>query len=234
MNASKTTKTKAKGKSGGRANTCATSGKTQAPHREYAETAVKEAPETPEPAAHKPEAEPLQADEAGEPGNADEAGEVIREPADDERLAEAEDKILQLKDQYLRVNAEFENYKKRMIRENSERFKYYNLELVKQLLPSIDNLERAISHAANGDSSTGSMIEGLELVYKEMQEVFGKFGVTKIKAMGETFDPNCHQAVGMVESDEVPENHVAEECLTGYWLHDRIIRPTMVRVSGKG
>ena len=78
------------------------------------------------------------------------------------------------------------------------------------------------------------MLKGLELVYKCIQETFGKFGVTRIDSLGKEFDPNCHQAVGMVENSEVPDNLVAEECQTGYFLHDRIIRPAMVRVSGKG
>ena len=77
------------------------------------------------------------------------------------------------------------------------------------------------------------MLEGLQMVYKGMQDTFGKFGVVKIDSFGKEFDPNCHQAVGMVENKEIPENHVAEELLSGYFLHDRIIRPTMVRVSGK-
>ena len=72
------------------------------------------------------------------------------------------------------------------------------------------------------------------MVYKGMQEAFGKYGVTEIESIGKVFDPNCHQAVGMIDCQEVPDNLVAVECLKGYYLHDRIIRPTMVRVSGKG
>ena len=156
------------------------------------------------------------------------------EPTVEERAADAESKYKEMQDRYLRLNAEFDNYKKRMIRENSDRLKYFNMELIKELLPSVDNLERAISHAGDENSDLENMIEGLQMVYKGMQEAFGKFGVSEIESIGKEFDPNCHQAVGMIESQEVPENHVAEECLKGYYLHDRIIRPTMVRVSGKG
>ena len=78
-----------------------------------------------------------------------------------------------------------------------------------------------------------SMIEGLEMVNKMTHEVFEKFGVSRLNTVGEVFDPNIHQAVGVVQSDSVPENHIVEECLGGYLLHDRIIRPAMVRVSGK-
>ena len=165
----------------------------------------------------------------------DEETEVSdREPSVEERAADAESKYKEMQDRYLRLNAEFDNYKKRMMRENSDRLKYFNMELIKELLPSVDNLERAISHAGDENSDLENMIEGLQMVYKGMQEAFGKFGVSEIESIGKEFDPNCHQAVGMIESQEVPENHVAEECLKGYYLHDRIIRPTMVRVSGKG
>ena len=157
-----------------------------------------------------------------------------RESTVEERAADAESKYKEMQDRYLRLNAEFDNYKKRMMRENSDRLKYFNMELIKELLPSVDNLERAISHAGDDHSDLENMIEGLQMVYKGMQEAFGKFGVSEIESIGKEFDPNCHQAVGMIDSQEVPENHVAEECLKGYYLHDRIIRPTMVRVSGKG
>jgi len=175
--------------------------------------------------------------EATEEGDdsVDEETEVSdREPTLEERAADAESKYKEMQDRYLRLNAEFDNYKKRMMRENSDRLKYFNMELIKELLPSVDNLERAISHAGDENSDLENMIEGLQMVYKGMQEAFGKFGVSEIESIGKEFDPNCHQAVGMIKSQEVPENHVAEECLKGYYLHDRIIRPTMVRVSGKG
>ena len=175
--------------------------------------------------------------EAKEEGDdsVDEETEVSdSEPTVEERAADAESKYKEMQDRYLRLNAEFDNYKKRMMRENSDRLKYFNMELIKELLPSVDNLERAISHAGDENSDLENMIEGLQMVYKGMQEAFGKFGVSEIESIGKEFDPNCHQAVGMIESQEVPENHVAEECLKGYYLHDRIIRPTMVRVSGKG
>ena len=71
------------------------------------------------------------------------------------------------------------------------------------------------------------------MVNKMTHEVFEKFGVSRVNTVGEVFDTNIHQAVGVVQSDSVPENHVVEECLAGYLLHDRIIRPAMVRVSGK-
>jgi molecular chaperone GrpE len=169
------------------------------------------------------------------------AAEISGTSADNKETSSAEEDLLKkeriraqnMEDRFLRVNAEFENYKKRMIRESSDRLKYFHLDLIKELLPSLDNLERAISHAKSGNNDVDSMIEGLEMVNKMTHEVFEKFGVSRVDTIGEVFDPNFHQAVGVVESDSVPENHIVEECLGGYLLHDRIIRPAMVRVSGK-
>lgn len=159
--------------------------------------------------------------------------ELETEPTKEELLEKERSRAHKMEDRYLRVNAEFENYKKRMIRESSDRLKFFNFDLIKELLPSLDNLERAISHAKIDNTDVESMIEGLEMVNKMTHEVFEKFGVSRVNTVGEVFDPNIHQAVGVVESDSVPENHVVEECLGGYLLHDRIIRPAMVRVSGK-
>ena len=165
----------------------------------------------------------------------------VSETSTDKLEVESTEELLQkervrtqnMEDRYLRVNAEFENYKKRMLRESSDRFKFFNLDLIKELLPSMDNLERAISHAKSDSTDVESIIVGLEMVNKMTHEVFEKFGVSRINAVGEVFDPNVHQAVGVVESDAVPDNQVVEECLGGYILHGRIIRPAMVRVSGK-
>ena len=167
--------------------------------------------------------------------------EISSESLEPEETEETEEGLLEkersharnMEERFLRVNAEFENYKKRIIRENSERLKFFNLDLIKELLPSLDNLERAITHAKSENKDFESMIEGLEMVNKMTHEVFEKFGVSRVNTVGEVFDPNIHQAVGVVQSDSVPENHVVEEYLGGYLLHDRIIRPAMVRVSGK-
>ena len=154
--------------------------------------------------------------------------------SEEEDLLEKErTRAQKMEDRYLRVNAEFENYKKRMLRESSDRFKFFNLDLIKELLPSLDNIDRAIAHAKSDNTDVESIIVGLEMVDKMTHEVFEKFGVTRVKTVGEEFDPNIHQAVGVDDSASVPDNQVVEECLGGYTLHGRIIRPAMVRVSGK-
>ena len=170
---------------------------------------------------------------ASEEISVESVGSKESEETEEDLLEKERSHARNMEERFLRVNAEFENYKKRIVRENSERFKYFNLDLIKELLPSLDNLERAITHAKSENKDFDSMIEGLEMVNKMTHEVFEKFGVSRVSTVGEVFDPNIHQAVGVVQSDSVPENHIVEECLGGYLLHDRIIRPAMVRVSGK-
>ena len=168
----------------------------------------------------------IEADSAKQP-------EVDASSEEEDLLEQERTRAQNMEDRYLRVNAEFENYKKRMLRESSDRFKFFNLDLIKELLPSLDNIDRAISHAKSVNTDVASIIVGLEMVDKMTHEVFEKFGVTRVKTVGEEFDPNIHQAVGVDDSASVPDNQVVEECLGGYTLHGRIIRPAMVRVSGK-
>ena len=165
--------------------------------------------------------------------DSDEQPEVDAVSEEENLLEKERTRAQNMEDRYLRVNAEFENYKKRMLRESSDRFKFFNLDLIKELLPSLDNIDRAISHAKSDNTDVESIIVGLEMVDKMTHEVFEKFGVTRVKTVGEEFDPNIHQAVGVDDSASVPDNQVVEECLGGYTLHGRIIRPAMVRVSGK-
>ena len=197
-----------------------------------AKEAVESTPELDEAATPANEVEPEGATETDEAAAAaaEEDGESETDEFPEAPLVAERD---QLQDRLLRLNAEFDNYKKRMIRENSERLRYSSFELLAGLLPTLDNLERAIDHAKKEESTRESMIEGLELVCKMAQDTLVKHGVSKISAQGEVFDPTRHQAVGMVETTDVPSNHVAEECLVGYTLHERILRPAMVRVAGK-
>jgi len=138
-----------------------------------------------------------------------------------------------LKEELLRQHAEMDNFRKRMAREQADRLKYNHMELIRELLPAIDSLERALNHSQQQEDASGSIIEGIEMVNRMMQESLNKFGVSRIEPQGEPFDPNCHQAVGMVQTDEVPENHVLDVFQVGYYLHDRVVRPAMVRVAEK-
>ena len=159
--------------------------------------------------------------------------EPPKEPTLEEQLEQSEKQIVDLQDRLLRMNAEFENYKKRMAKENMEKFKYYHMGLIKELLPALDSLEQAIEHGQKENAAVEAILEGIQMVYKLNQEALEKFSVSKIQAVGEPFDPAFHQAVGTVESETVPEDHVADQFQVGYLLHDRVVRPAMVRVSKK-
>jgi molecular chaperone GrpE len=156
---------------------------------------------------------------------------------DEEEVSVIEnDTLLQvatLKEELLRQHAEMDNFRKRMSREQADRLKYHHMELIRELLPAIDSLERALTHSQQQEDASNSIIEGIEMVHRMMQESLNKFGVSRIEPHGEPFDPNCHQAVGMVQTDEVPENHVLDVFQVGYYLHDRVARPAMVRVAEK-
>jgi molecular chaperone GrpE len=135
-----------------------------------------------------------------------------------------------LNDKYLRLAAEFDNYKRLAQRDLRDQIRFGNEQLLKELLPVVDNLERAIK-AAQDVKSTDGLVQGVDLTLKQLQGVLGKFGVQSIPTMGQPFDPSGHQAVASVPSTQVPDKHVVEECQRGYRLHDRILRPAMVTVS---
>jgi molecular chaperone GrpE len=149
-------------------------------------------------------------------------------------LEQARQEIAEHFDRLLRLQAEFENYKRRMHKERSETLKYAQLPLLRDLTGVVDDLERAIAHARGpSDSDRQALVEGLKLVTKQMGDVFERYGMTRIAAKGQPFDPRLHEAMKVVETDEFPENTVIEEFRTGYALHERIVRPSMVSVSKK-
>ncbi|MCP9446807.1 MAG: nucleotide exchange factor GrpE [Nitrospira sp.] len=170
-----------------------------------------------------------------EDGNSD-ASETV---SADSRLAEIE-KTLEAKteeckalhDKYLRLAAEFDNYKRVIQREQREQIKFGNEQLLKELLPTVDNMERAIKAARdNKDADHDALVQGVELTLKQLVGTLAKFGVQAIEAAGQAFDPAAHQAVSHVPSDSVPQDHVIDEFQKGYRLHDRILRAAMVSVS---
>lgn len=147
--------------------------------------------------------------------------------------AKLEEKEAQVKanyDLFLRERAELENFKRRMQRERSEALRFANEPLVRDLLPVVDNLERATAHAQGGGDGQ-SLLEGVTLVLRSFLDVLEKHGVTRISAKGEMFDPTKHDAVAQVESNEVAANTVVDEHASGYSLHDRLLRAAMVSVS---
>ncbi len=133
-------------------------------------------------------------------------------------------------DRFLRQAAELENFKKRALRERDEFVRFANEALIKDLLPVVDNLERAIAHASGGGNGK-PLVEGVEMVLKGLLDVLAKHGVTQISAAGQFFDPAKHEAMAQVESTDHEPNTVVEELHKGYMLHDRLLRPALVSVA---
>ena len=136
-----------------------------------------------------------------------------------------------LQDRLLRRQAEFENYKKRAERERSDYVQFASADLMRELLNVLDSFDLAIRNAASDGSAGDEMLRGLDLVYKQFLDTLGRFGLKAIEAKGQTFDPNFHQAISTVPSDEVPENTVVDEFRRGYTLNGKLLRAAMVSVS---
>ncbi|MBS4030170.1 MAG: nucleotide exchange factor GrpE [Clostridiales bacterium] len=143
-----------------------------------------------------------------------------------ETLEQLKAENTQLFSRLQRLQADFDNYRKRVKREKQEWTAQAVCELVRELLPVIDNLERA----SVADGSIETLASGIELVHKQFLNVLEKQGLCTIEACGTEFDPNCHHAVIQVECEE-PENTVVEEMQKGYRLHERVLRPSMVKVA---
>lgn len=159
-----------------------------------------------------------------------EGSEVIEEtPADEKDRLTAE--LQEMNNKYLRLYAEFENYKKRVNKDKEELVKYGNESLLYELLPVIDNLEMALRHASNNVSS--GLVQGVEITLKELQKILEKFGLTAIEANNKPFDPLVHHAMTQNERDDIAEKIVVEEFRKGYMLRDKVLRPSLVAVSKK-
>ena len=164
---------------------------------------------------------------------AGEEGETVTTPSS---VAVTEENELQklrnerdaLLDRMARSQAEFDNARKRAAREQQEYRDYASADVIKALLPVIDNFERALN-AAQGQAS--EFRTGIELIYKQLQDVLQKAGVHRLDAKGKQFDPRLHEAIEMVETQDVPDHEVLEELQSGYMLKDRLLRPAMVRVA---
>jgi molecular chaperone GrpE len=134
-----------------------------------------------------------------------------------------------LQDRLLRTAAEFDNYRKRMDRERRDLAEFVNAEVLGELLPIVDNFERALQAPAQGDAE--SVKKGIELIHKQLFDLLKKRGVTPIAALGADFDPNVHQAVIHEESADHREGEVMQELQRGYKIGDRLLRPAMVKVA---
>lgn len=158
--------------------------------------------------------------------------EVDQSAQMEKALEEEKLKAKESYDRLLRISAEFDNYKKRKMREIEEYRKYANEALIRELLSVVDNLERAVDSATTGKQKKDkSLIEGVGMTLKEILTIFEKFHVQPIDSVGKPFDPSFHQAMAQEETDKHPSNTVLKEFQKGYLIHDRLLRPAMVIVS---
>jgi len=158
-----------------------------------------------------------------------ETEEKTEDEAKDE--AEAEEKKTEedeaLNTKYLRLMADFQNYKRRTEKEKGDIYSYANEKLVSQLLEVVDNFERALKH----ESADDGYAEGMEMIFKQLTGVLEKAGLEEINALGEDFDPNFHNAVMTEDNDDYDSGKVTEVMQKGYTLNSKVIRPSMVKVN---
>jgi len=151
------------------------------------------------------------------------------EEDDDDGL---QNSLSELNDKYLRLYADFDNYKKYAAKSRGELLQYSNENIMSDLLTVIDHLELALHHAA-GDDAQSSLAEGVEMTLKELTSILNRHGLSYIKTIDETFDPNLHQAMSQKETSEVDENIVIKEFRKGYMFKERVLRASLVEVSKK-
>lgn len=149
-----------------------------------------------------------------------------------ENVEDLKKEIAELKDKYLRLYADFENYKRLSAKNKVELIKYSNEELVRELLSVIDHLELALQHSSNNEASL-ALAEGVQMTLKELKTTLEKFGLITIEALGKPFDPFFHHAISQVESEESDEDTVVSEFRKGYMLKDKVLRASLVGVSKK-
>lgn len=173
------------------------------------------------------------APEATEPGASTSPG---RDSAADKSvdlealLTQAQAELDKYKDATLRATADLDNYRKRVAREREEAIKYANASFLERLIPILDNFELGLQ-AARGAAGSSPILDGMNMVYKQLQDFLASSGVETIDASGKVFDPNLHEAIAQEEHSEIPEDHVIRQLRKGYRLRDRLLRPANVVVS---
>ena len=150
-------------------------------------------------------------------------------PEGDAPATSLEDELERRQEQYLRLAADFDNFRKRKTQELEDRARYASEAAATALLPVLDNLRRAVEHA-NTDDET-SLRSGIEMVVREFESALETLGIVPIEAVGEPFDPKFHEAIAGEESEDVDVETVVDEVQRGYRLHDRVLRPALVRVA---
>ena len=157
--------------------------------------------------------------------SADESG-----ASETEKLKAERDALL---DRLARLQAEFDNARKRAVREQQDFREFAAADVIKNFLPILDSFERALKAGgdSNSNSNSNDFRNGIELIYRQFQDALQKIGVQPIVSVGQAFDPRVHEAVEMVDTSEVPDHHVLDELQRGYRYKERLLRPAMVRVA---
>jgi molecular chaperone GrpE len=159
-------------------------------------------------------------------------GQAPEEPQKDP-LAEALKQAADNRDRWLRAVAELENYKKRALADKSNILKYRNEDLLRDLLPVVDNFERALSHSQESERCD-PMMEGVTMILNMLRDLLGKYGLKEIEALDKPFDPHFHEAIARIQEAGKPNNTVINVLETGYLYNDRLLRPSKVVVSMTG
>ena len=176
-----------------------------------------------------PESEEAAAAEEAEA--AEESGAEETAEAGEDKAAEEEKKAEeQESERYMRLMAEFQNFKRRAAREKSDIHAYANEKIIGELLPVLDNFERALDTKSE---DVEGYAKGMELIFTQLRTALEHAGLAEIPAMGEEFDPNVHNAVMTEDSEEIEDNHISKVLQKGYKLNDKVIRPSMVAVVRK-
>ena len=155
--------------------------------------------------------------------------EVIDET--EQKIAELEQKVAEHLDQYKRCLAEFDNFRKRTVKEKASMYDDGVRDTVEKLLPVVDNLERAVAVQEGKTEADDAFLKGVQMTLKQFQEILHGMGVEEIKAVGEKFDPNFHAAVAHEDDENYGENEIMLEMLKGYKYKDKVIRHSMVKVA---
>ncbi|WP_416149306.1 nucleotide exchange factor GrpE [Salipaludibacillus sp. HK11] len=184
---------------------------------------------------HEPVSEENSENEAEEVLEADEVieAEAEVEPEEDTSSSvqqELEEKLEETTNRMLRLQADYDNFRRRTQQEKESAAKYRSQSLAESLLPALDSFERGMKIDAQSEE-TKSLLQGMEIVYRQLMEALDKEGIEPVDSVGQPFDPKIHQAVMQVESDDYESNVVVEEMQKGYQLKGRIIRPAMVKVN---
>jgi len=159
------------------------------------------------------------------------AGNSTGNTEETDPLAEAQQQAADNHDLYLRARADLENFRRRAQKDKEDLAKFANENLLREMLPILDNLCRALEHAQNGEGETGALVEGVEMTLDQFNKALEKFGVTPVEAVGQPFNPDCHEAMGQMESAEHPPNTVVQEMQKGYMLNQRLLRPALVMIA---